>query len=85
MIVSVTPLAIVNGPAASPLLFASMDTLVFSSFSWTRIISPAPPEVSPRNLPPPRPDALTLFNVDVDVSKITSLSPGSIIVDPLGA
>ena len=75
MIVSVTPLAIVNGPAASPLLFASMDTLVFNSFSWTRIISPAPPEVSPRNLPPPRPDALTLFSVDVEVSNITSLSP----------
>ena len=75
MIVSVTPLAIVIGPAASPLLFASIDTLVFSSFSWTRIISPAPPDVSPRNLPPPRPDALTLFNADAEVSKTISVSP----------
>ena len=75
MIVSVTPLAIVSGPAANPLLFASMATLVFSSFSWTRIISPAPPDVSPRNLPPPRPDALTLLNEVAELSKIISVSP----------
>ena len=75
MIVSVTPLAIVNGPAANPLLFESIATLVFSSFSCTRIISPAPPAPSPRNLPPPRPDALTLLSADAEVSKTISVSP----------
>ena len=52
-----------------------MVALVFSSFSWTRIISPAPPDVSPRNLPPPRPDALTLLNAVADASKTISVSP----------
>ena len=75
MIVSVTPLAIVNGPAASPLFPESIATLVFSSFSWTRIISPAPPEPSPRNLPPPSPDALTHLSADAEVSKTMRVSP----------
>ena len=53
VIVNVTPLAIVKGPAATPFVFAATVTLVFHSCSCTLIILPSAVPVSPRNDPTP--------------------------------